>query len=233
MDLITNVIQRYDTSDCTSLKIQSEALLQDSIETACIAGALAKANMLAAPIFYELLPSAVSLLPERICQLSSSLLAAPLIYCREKLCSILPEFPITFSHGLKNPVNLSFVLCGSTIEEILFRGIIQTALLTEAPKAILRKIAPQYEWTVDHTAAKVVRVAVTSLLFALAHIVRLGNYPGMLATQFVAGIVFAVLREKQHSLTNLSAIHFITNMIIIYRNGGLPSVYYNAGSYRS
>ncbi len=141
------------------------------------------------------LPPAKEVLSKNVVQLSESYIAIPVRYFRGKLVEVLPAVHTTFQHGLKSKVNWTFVAVASISEEIIFRYGIQTVLLTKAPKAFLEKVAPAYKSLVDHKVIKAVRVIFTSILFALAHIIRLGSTPGMLLPQFIFSIYTSSLRE--------------------------------------
>lgn len=56
------------------------------------------------------------------------------------------------------------------VEEIFFRGFIQEFLLKQGPAALLGPISPKAaKWVVSNTTARVGRVALSTLIFALAH----------------------------------------------------------------
>lgn len=168
-----------------------------------------------------LLPSARAALSGRVVQFSETYLATPLRDSRTYLSSLLPSMHTTFQYGLKTKVNWTTVLVGSSYEEIFFRSFIQTILLTDLPRLITRKIAPSYEPWIDHTMAKVTRNVLTSSLFALSHMIRFGNVPGMLLSQFLGGVYFSYLREQGTSIAELSSIHFTWNAVCILLQGGV------------
>lgn len=177
-------------------------------------------NLLASP-FYFFLPSATSVLPNKVTWLSEEFLATPFRRLRNAIAGLFPPVYTAFEHGLKLKINWTFILVGSSLEEVAFRGCLQSVLLTEAPKLILRKIAPSHEHLVNHKIAKIARIVFTSLLFALVHIARFADMPGMLLPQFLAGVVFSFLRERGTSLTELSLIHCINNVVVISLCGGI------------
>ena len=182
-------------------------------------------NMLVGGIFISpivtLLPSARSTLPKTITWLSEAFLAVPCRGLRSAVVGLLPSVCTTFKYGLKLKTNWTFICVGSSIEEIIFRYCIQSLLLTEAPRFIIQKVAPSYEHLVDCKIAKIARVVFTSQLFALAHIVRLGNVSGMLLPQFLASIYLSYLRENGTSITELSSIHILVNVVSTTILGGL------------
>lgn len=178
------------------------------------------------PIFVYLktLPSAQSVLSERICNLSIRFLTYPLQLMRRHILKFLPSIDMTFRYGLKGQINWTFVAVAAGCEELIYRGLIQSVLFTEAPKALLKRISPQHEYLVDHKVVKAARVVFTSVLFALLHIARVGTAPGLLIPQFVMGVYFSVMREQQMSLTELSLQHFMINVISIVMHGGLAGL---------
>ncbi len=167
------------------------------------------------------LPSARSVLPNKVILLSESFLAIPFRHLRDNLVGIFSGVYTSFKHGLKLKTNWTLILVGSILEEVVFRYCIQSLLLTEIAKFILQKTAPSYEHLIDHKVAKTARIVFTSQLFALVHIVRLGDMPGMLLAQFLAGMYFSYMRECGTSITELSLIHFTINAISISISGGL------------
>lgn len=66
---------------------------------------------------------------------------------------------------------LKMTVVGPALEEVECRLIIQEILLKQLPKKILKTFAPDYVDLVDSKIAKVSRVVISSLLFALPHYV--------------------------------------------------------------
>lgn len=61
------------------------------------------------------------------------------------------------------------VICGAVFEEVVFRGLIQEGVLRQLPKELLKRYFPGQEGIVDAIPFRICRVALSSLLFALAH----------------------------------------------------------------
>lgn len=103
---------------------------------------------------------------------------------------------------------LPSMLCVGFIEEVIFRGLLYTALKRENAKRAM---------------------AVASLAFGLGHIVNLLNGAGVLETGLqlmyacAVGLLFAVLFEKGRSLIPCIAAHSAINMLSAFSVEGSPA----------
>lgn len=181
-------------------------------------------------ISYAYLPSARSILPSRVVDLSEAFAIALAIPLRPFRHALAGYFPLctTFQYGLKLKTNWTYLFISAVFEEIVFRLCIQSQLLTQIPRLALRKI--NLDDCVDHRITKIVRVVFTSLLFALVHIIRYGNAPGMLLFQFFYGVYVSWMREQGTSIAELSAIHFGTYVILVSLAGGFDPTLPRSGS---
>ncbi len=167
------------------------------------------------------LPPAKSVLYKRIVKFSENILAHPLRNLRQSISSKLPAIYTTYQYRLKQRVNWTSHFLGVVLEELTFRKLLQSVVLTKIPKFLLRKISPKKEHLVDHKISKVSRILFTASIFALAHMVRFGHYRGLLSLQFLSGIYYSYLHEQNYSLTKLSLIHFSSNAIFSIMHGGI------------
>lgn len=167
------------------------------------------------------LPSARSVLPQAIVDLSAKYLAEPLRALRTRIVQVLPPITTAFGYGKKITTNWTMLAVAATLEELLFRYMIQSVVLREAPKRVLKMVAPSYEHIVDHKIANVARVVLTSTLFTLAHVMRMGHFPGMLVAQLVFGLYFSYKRECGAGIAELSAVHFSFNVVGALIAGGV------------
>lgn len=174
-------------------------------------------------MLYPHLPSARSVLPNKITSLAETYLAIPFRDLRDRCSAIFPAIHTSFHYGLSLKTNWTYVAISAGLEELIFRGCMQSLFLTEIPKVVLRKIELSYETSVDHNIAKIVRILFVSTLFTLLHIVRFGNKPGMLLPQFISGIYFSYLRERGVSIAELSVVHFMLNVGYVLLAGGLDT----------
>lgn len=138
-----------------------------------------------------------------------NLLTLPVCTSRKIMTAVLPK--IQFS---ATSLNYSEMAAIGITEEVAFRGVIQSYLLTDIPKQVLHTIAPQYEHLVDHKISKAARIILTSLAFALAHQNNYGDFPGMLAPQFISSCLYSYWRENGTSLAELSTVHAVFDAII-------------------
>ena len=88
-------------------------------------------------------------------------------------------------------------------EEFLCRVLLQDVLLKKAPQKLISKIAPNYEYLLDSTSAKITRILISSGVFSWMHLGNgaiLGITPSMLNFQlfntFGMGLVLGALQEK-------------------------------------
>jgi hypothetical protein len=99
-----------------------------------------------------------------------------------------------------------FRVCSETI---VFQGIIQSFLLHDLPRYIVRKIDPQYESYFDGKVMRLARIILSAGVFALAH----ENHKSVssLAPQFIGGLFYACIREKGDCLVKIAIIHRLYN----------------------
>lgn len=124
--------------------------------------------------------------------------------------SFLPEKTHFFS---------SLVVYAPVGEEILFRGIIQEILMKKAPVALLQKINPQLaNWVQSNKYAKIGRVALSTLLFSLAHLgtenCAMSNRPiNVIGLGAVLGLIVEMNGLKQGLKASIFA-HAINNLFV-------------------
>jgi membrane protease YdiL (CAAX protease family) len=104
-------------------------------------------------------------------------------------------------------------------EEILFRGIIQEILLKRAPVALLQKINPRAaNWLESNINAKIGRVALSTLIFALAHLsthnCAMSNRAiGVIGLGALLGILVEIKGLKQGLTASIYA-HALNNLFV-------------------
>ncbi len=166
------------------------------------------------------LPPAKVIFPRILLHSVHRFIARPIILVQNRLIRVLPSCRIIFTYGNRGVVNLTAVAVNGVVEEIFFRGVCQQLLLRKLPQIILRKIAPDHLYLVDHIALRIARVVLVASLFALAHAAIFGATGGMLLPHFAAGIFYSVLVEKEYSFSKIAAIHLVYNLAILTLTGG-------------
>lgn len=104
-------------------------------------------------------------------------------------------------------------------EEIFFRGLMQDILLTRIPKYMIKKIAPGKETSLDSTAAKAVRIALTAFIFSIAHFTNKGLFSDSYVTaqvigSFIFGIGLGMIKDSKAGLLGAIGAHMTNNIII-------------------
>lgn len=209
MSLITQFVPTC-VVNAISTGLQQSGILTASLSTMAKGGLVNLGASLAVQLPCTLLlPPARNVISEKILDGFEHNIGDPLISISDKIVEHLPSLSISFTKG-DEPfvVNYTDTFVAALVEEVAFCGVLQTVLLTEAPKLILRNIAPEFESIVDSQVVSVARVALTSLVFALAHG---GNQKGCLVPQFIEGCFYGYLREQGTSIVNLTGTHFIRN----------------------
>lgn len=208
-------------SDAEMVVEVSWAITKETLKVIIIAISDIFLNIIFIPI-YLCAPRANTVFSQHVILRFHNTLTVPTIFFRERLTGLLPPIEATFVHGLKKTVNYSEVLAVGISEELVFRGLIQGVLLRKLPQMAIKKLSPGYEDSVDHKIVKIARVLFASALFALAHAKGYGNCPGFLLPQFVIGLVFSTMYERNYSLAQLSMIHFTYDAICMTIAGGFP-----------
>lgn len=119
-----------------------------------------------------------------------------------------PENAQLFSH---------LVINTPIVEEILFRGVIQEILMRKVPVALLQKVNPQAaNWLQSNTYAKIGRVALSTLIFALTHFgtenCAMSNRPiGVICLGALLGAIVEIKGLKQGLVSSIYA-HAMNNL---------------------
>ena len=113
--------------------------------------------------------------------------------------------------------NSTDLLYGCAVEEIICRGLIQEGLLRRLPHRALQKIAPDYAHLTDHPIARISRVALASLVFALVHVDKIDS-PVSVLPQFCSGLIFGTTYEMTRSLKIPILTHFFVDAAL-----GIPA----------
>lgn len=124
----------------------------------------------------------------------------------------LPKAGMDLGRGLR--IDMRAEVVNACAEELLFRLFIQTILLKELPKNVLKIFgvtAERAEELVNHRMAKISRVLVTALLFMAAHAGKFGNARGMLVHQLLGGLAWGALKESGTPLVQVAFLHFSYN----------------------
>lgn len=177
-------------------------------------------------LFQSATPPANEMFGDEVMKVLYLTITKPTAGLRDYLVKVMPSFNITFSHSvhesLDPTVNYTDPLLTGLTEEFFFRYVIQSALLKEVPKLILKKISPKNVDFIDHKISKMARIILTSLLFALAH----GSLAGKcsnLAPQFFTGMLYANRREQGASILKLALLHAVFDAMNFTISGGLPT----------
>lgn len=109
-------------------------------------------------------------------------------------------------------------------EEFFCRVLVHDILLKKAPHKLISKIAPNYEYLVDSTPAKIARILISSGVFSAIHLVNAG-IPGMtpsmlnfqLFNTFGMGLVLGALQEKTGNAWASVGLHMAyNNFFLLY-----------------
>lgn len=92
-------------------------------------------------------------------------------------------------------------------EEVEFGLLFQKLALTELPREILKRVAPQYANAVDSDAAKVTRIAARALFFAYCHVNVLDCSTGGGISQLLGGALYGSIYEYSPSLNFVACIN--------------------------
>jgi hypothetical protein len=169
------------------------------------------------------LPTAYQIFGESTIATTDRLVTRPIRYLRDYLSAQLPAINVTYTHSINSTldptVNYTKTCLIGLTEEFAFRGLIQSVLLRDVPKYIIKKIAPEKAGLVDHQVSVAARIVFTSLLFALAHGRLIGKCSSLLP-QFLSGVVYSYQRERGASLLKLSYHHFVFDAYVFTVIGG-------------
>lgn len=125
------------------------------------------------------------------------------VKCRDAFSNIVPNNPL-----LKN------FLLPATFEELQFRGLIQGFLLKELPQRVIHQISPETAKWFDSIPAKVSRIALTALLFAIFHAEahECVSHGGL--HQLIGGLIYGAIAEFHESaLLTSTTLHFVHNVL--------------------
>lgn len=119
----------------------------------------------------------------------------------------LRDFLFEYTPNLKlGGHNLSRLFVATTLEELACRGLIQRFTLPLLSKALPKRLG-------DILNHQVTRVALTSLMFALAHTQALDS-PAGIAPQFMGGVVLGAAAELNNGLAVPILAHFINDFFL-------------------
>jgi len=113
----------------------------------------------------------------------------------------------------EEPSLLRKLCIGPIVEELFNRYLLQTILLKEIPKGVLRRVSPSSEHVLDTTIAKLARIAICATIFAGWHIKSYGCNRGGTIPQFYGGLLLSTLRETGTDMRMLLALHSTNNLI--------------------
>ncbi len=103
------------------------------------------------------------------------------------------------------------VVYGPVFEELVDRVLLQEVLLKRVPEKILQRVSPQYSHLINHSAAKITRIFLTSVFFALHHYWAHTCSHGDMYPYLLAGATLGVLQEVSgHPFYSIVA-HMIAN----------------------
>ncbi len=139
-----------------------------------------------------------------------------IIRTSNRFISKLASLPIA---SLPDPVrgHAYTIITSPIVEEIEHRFLLQEVLLRRLPKMILDKCAPKYTSLIESRAAKIGRVALSTLVFGLCHITRdqdhadkcLGSNYGI--SVLGGGILLGYLTEKSGNIGGAIIAHMAHN----------------------
>lgn len=121
------------------------------------------------------------------------------------------------------------VIVAPIIEEILFRGVVQEIFMKKVSAALLQRSSPHAaNWLQSNTYAKIMRVALSTLLFVLAHTstenCAMSNRPiGVISVGILLGAVVENLGLKQ-GLRATIGLHAINNFIAFLFNKSVIAI---------
>lgn len=99
-------------------------------------------------------------------------------------------------------------------EELIFRYLLQEQLLKTIPVQILNKVAPEYASAINTKTAKAARIAISSALFAIAHI---GPKPldslVWVLPKFALGCILGAIQESTGNTFYSLGWHMGNNLI--------------------
>jgi len=108
--------------------------------------------------------------------------------------------------GDNNEIMVTKLLYHAAAEEIICREIIQNQILPRVAKVLPEKVG-------NILAHPVTRVALSSIIFATAHISNWNKKSGVMP-QLMAGLIYGAAREISGGLTLPIYVHAIENLII-------------------
>lgn len=123
----------------------------------------------------------------------------------------LELFNISNLLGIEND-HLNIIL-KATVEEVVFRKVIQKLVLRELPRKIINKISPKHANIVDHKAAKAMQIAISAILFGLMHTNQWKCHKGGAIPAIFAGAIFGLVAETS-SVAGASLAHIVANYLI-------------------
>ena len=99
-------------------------------------------------------------------------------------------------------------------EELEFRWFVQEILLHQLPKKILEISAPDLAKKLETLPARISRVALAALIFALCHTQALDCTQGGGISQLMGGLLYGSLYEFMDlSMVNCINLHFLYNCL--------------------
>lgn len=154
--------------------------------------------------------SAENLFPESLKSALEVCVAKPL---RCLNGSIASYFPWTM-----NGIPLGLVFGSAIVEQLLFQGFVQQGVLKKLPQAVWKMYRPGDTDWVNDAAAKVSRVVLTALFFALCHTSqwqadKLGCVP-----QFMAGLIYGTAVEQKGNVGLMACVvaHVAVNSFLTF-----------------
>jgi membrane protease YdiL (CAAX protease family) len=117
--------------------------------------------------------------------------------------------------------DLRTMLTDVPAEEFLFRHLIQNVILKKGVSAVLGKCSPTLgEKYRNHTAGKIMRIALSSLVFSAAHSINIFMYPNhqnlvkyQYFNSFGVGLVLGYLQERTGNVWASFGAHAMFNVL--------------------
>ena len=109
---------------------------------------------------------------------------------------------------------ISTIVIGPIVEEIMFRGVLQSIYLNHLPRLISKGVAPGSEKWFDTKFAKAFRIGFSAFIFGLAHLVN--GITGARRQAFgsaMFGIGTALLTESRPGIIGSIGAHMTTNAL--------------------